>query len=163
MLCCLWCVVQLGWHVSAALMQFKCTARFETCHCLQIMQMRKWFICNTLSLISITCFSCNHRLLDTNVSWYWLLVRAWVLIWFSNFLSLFYVLHLNTSLRLAYYKHVKKAIPIRFIAYLLFKTLHVQSRDIRFSLLGKLFAYLWRRRLNQRNSRFFAKIIVAKL
>ena len=26
-----------------------------------------------------------------------------------KFLSLFYVLHLNTSLRLAYYKHVKKA------------------------------------------------------
>ena len=41
-------------------------------------------------------------------------------------LSLFYVLHLNTSLRLAYYKHVKKTIPIRFIAYLFFKTLHVQ-------------------------------------
>ena len=58
-------------------------------------------------------------------------------------LSLFYVLHLNTSLRLAYYKHVKKKpIPIRFIAYLLFKTLHVQSRDISISLLGKLFAYL---------------------
>ena len=58
-------------------------------------------------------------------------------------LSLFYVLHLNTSLRLAYYKHVKKkTINIRFIAYLLFKTLHVQSRDISISLLGKLFAYL---------------------
>ena len=57
-------------------------------------------------------------------------------------LSLFYVLHLNTSLRLAYYKHVKKPIPIQFIAYLLFKTLHVRSRDISISLLGKLFAYL---------------------
>ena len=49
-------------------------------------------------------------------------------------LSLFYVLHLNTSLRLAYYKHVEKTIPMRFIAYLLFKALHVQSRDISISL-----------------------------
>ena len=57
-------------------------------------------------------------------------------------LSLFYVLHLNTSLRLAYFKHVKKTIPIQLIANLLFKTSHVQSRDISISLFKKLFAYL---------------------
>ena len=30
-------------------LQFKCTDRVETCHCLQIIQMRKWFIYNTQS------------------------------------------------------------------------------------------------------------------
>ena len=34
--CCLWCVVLLGCHVCATLLQFKCTDRFETCHCLQM-------------------------------------------------------------------------------------------------------------------------------
>ena len=28
------------------LLQFKCIDRFETCHCLQIIQMHKWFIYN---------------------------------------------------------------------------------------------------------------------
>ena len=42
----------------------KCTDRFETCHCLQIMQMRNVvYIQYSVALISIIVFSCDHRLL----------------------------------------------------------------------------------------------------
>ena len=43
------------------LLQFKCTDRFETCHCLQIMQMHKW-LQYSVTLISVTFYSRDHRL-----------------------------------------------------------------------------------------------------
>ena len=45
------CVVCGAWFFSGAmcaqlLIQFMCIDRFETCHCLQILQLHKWFIYN---------------------------------------------------------------------------------------------------------------------
>ena len=46
------------------LLQFKSIDRFETCHCLHIIQMRKWFIYTIFSHIDYShVFSRGHRLL----------------------------------------------------------------------------------------------------
>ena len=58
---CLWSVVQLGAMCVQLLLQFKCTDRVETCHCLQIIQMRKWFIYTQLQKKPISHFSWQLR------------------------------------------------------------------------------------------------------
>ena len=84
------------------LLQFKCTDRFETCHCLQIIQMRKWFIYNIQShnIDFSYFFSRDYRLLPMSHD-----IDCWLCAWafymiLKIILLLFYVLHLNTSLNL---------------------------------------------------------------
>ena len=72
------------------LLQFKCIDRFETCHT----DAQVVYIQYSATLISVTYFSRDHRLLP--MSHDKLIVDFNMILKFI--LSLFYVLHLNTSL-----------------------------------------------------------------
>ena len=143
-----------AWFCSAAmfvqpLLQFKCTDRVETCHCLQIIQMRKWCIYNTQShwfqslflVVTIDCYQCLMILIVGMCMGFNMIRKFFVTI-------LCFALKHNSEACIVTILWEKKTLPIWFIACWLFETMHVQSRDISIRLLGKVFAYLWRRRLN---------------